>query len=251
MYKMTVKIVTTFLLFAFWSHAIPTTNVNSAITAAVAAKEFLGVVFYETQDASLTGMASSISTFNKTSVKKITVYKANLSDPVNKDLAGKYGVQSGADLPMLLVFAPNGAITGGFPKTVTSTQLGQSISVSDLMLKTIKTLQEQKVALVALQNSSTKFNAESWAGVSGFANDSNYKKLVTAIKADPSAAGSREFLKQCQLIAPLTEATVVVLLPPGRIGKILSGKVTKADILGSLQACSAGSGCKPGSCGPR
>jgi hypothetical protein len=111
------------------------------------------------------------------------------------------------------------------------------------MLKTIKVLQERKVALVALQNSSTKFNAESWAGVNEFSSDTIYKNYVTAIKADPSATGSLEFIKQCQLIPPLTEATVVVLMPPGKIGKILSGKIAKADILKSLQACTAGSGC--------
>jgi hypothetical protein len=99
--------------------------------------------------------------------------------------------------------------------------------------------------LVALQNSATKFNAESWAGVNDFANDAQYKQLAAALKADPAAPGNQEFIKQCQLIVPLSEATVVVLLPPGRIGKILNGKVTKADILKSLQACSAGSGCCP------
>ena len=129
---------------------------------------------------------------------------------------------------MVLIIAPNGAITGGFPKAITADQLKQSVSVSDLMLKTIKSLQEQKVALVALQNSSTKFNTESWAGVNEFASDANYKNLVVAIKADPSAAGSLEFIKQCQLIVPLSEATVVVLLPPGKIGKVLTGKLTKA-----------------------
>jgi hypothetical protein len=45
----------------------------------------------------------------------------------------------------------------------------------------------------------------------------------------------------------MTEATVVVLLPPGSIGKVFTGKVTKADILKSLQSCSpgGGSGCCP------
>lgn len=251
MHKIPVTIVASLLLSAAWSHAVPAANANSAITASAAAKEYLGLIFYETPDASLTGLVSSIAAFNKTTTKKVTVYKAALSDPANRDVAGKYGIQSGGDLPLLLILAPNGVVTGGYPKTVTSVQLGQSTSVSDLMLKTLKSLQEQKVALVALQNAATKCNTESWEGVSAFANDSNYKKLVTAIKADPSAAGSQEFIKQCQLTAPLTVATVVVLLPPGRIGKVFSGKVTKADILGALQACSAGSGCKPGSCGPR
>jgi len=230
------------LLFALTSHAVPT-NAKSAMAEASAAGQFLCLIFNDAQDASSTGLSSSIATFKKSSTKKIAVYNANLKDPENKELAGKYGIQSGPDLPMLLVVAPNGAITGGSPKTVTDEQLKQFIGISDLMLKTIKVLQERKVALVALQNSSTKFNAESWAGVNEFSSDTIYKNYVTAIKADPSATGSLEFIKQCQLIPPLTEATVVVLMPPGKIGKILSGKIAKADILKSLQACTAGSGC--------
>jgi hypothetical protein len=152
---------------------------------------------------------------------------------------------------MLLVIAPNGAVTGGSPKTVTTEQLNKNVSVSELMMKVIKSLQEQKVALVALQNPFTKFSAESWAGVNEFANDPQYKQLVTAIKADPSASGSQEFIKQCQLIAPLTQATVVVLLPPGKIGKIFSGAISKTDILSALQACAAGSSCAPGACSDR
>jgi hypothetical protein len=242
MKSISIKIMTGLLLFAFASHATPS-NAKSAMAEASAAGQFLCLVFYDAQDASLTGLSSSIAAFKKSSAKKISVYKAILSDPVNMEVGGKYGVKRGADLPLVLVFAPNGAITGGYPKTVTADQLKQSVSISDLILKTIKPLQEQKVALVALQNTITKFNEESWQGVSDFANNAQYKEFVTAIKADPEAAGSQEFVKQCQLIQPLTEATVVVLMPPGKIAKILNGKITKDDILKSLQSCKAGSGC--------
>jgi hypothetical protein len=50
-------------------------------------------------------------------------------------------------------------------------------------------------------------------------------------------------MKQCQLVSPLLDATVVVLMPPGKIAKILNGKITKNDILKSLETCKAGSGC--------
>lgn len=242
MKSLPVKLILGVLLFAMATYAVPT-NAKSAIAEASAANQFLGLVFYEMQDASLTGLSSSIETFNKAQAKKVAVYKALLSDPVNKEIAGKYGIQVSGDLPLVLIIAPNGAITGGFPKAITADQLKQSVSVSDLILKTLKPLQENKVALVALQNSTTKFSTESWAGVNEFANDPTYKKFVAAIKVDPLAAGSQDFIKQCQLIAPLTEATVVVLLPPGKIGKVLTGKLTKADILKSLQSCTAGSGC--------
>jgi hypothetical protein len=241
MNRIHLKVILGALLFSMATYAAPT-NAKSAIAEASVAGKFLGLVFYQAQDASLTALSSSIAAFNKSSTKKITVYKAKLGDPANSEIVAKYGIQ-GTDLPLVLVIAPNGAITGGYPKNVTADQLKQSVDISDLMLKTLKPLQNQKVVLVALQNSTTKFNAESWAGVSDFAGDTNYKDLVAAIKADPSASGSQEFVKQCQLMAPITQATVVVLLPPGKIGKVLSGKLTKADILKSLQTCTAGSGC--------
>jgi hypothetical protein len=244
MYKIPLKTVITLLLITFSSYAASSTA-NAAIDKASAAGQFLCLIFYEAQDSSFNNISTSITTFSKSSTKKLSVFKAKLSDPSNKEIVDKYGIPSD-QLPMLLVIAPNGAVTGGFPKSITADQLKQSVSVSELILKTIKPLQEQKVALVALQNASTKFNAESWAGVNDFANDGNYKQLVTAIKADPSAAGSQEFMKQCQLVSSLTEATVVVLMPPGKIAKIMTGKVTKEDILKSLQSCKAGSGCCPG-----
>jgi hypothetical protein len=247
MSSMPVKFIVGVLLYAMATYAAPT-NAKSAIAEVSAAGQFLGLIFYEAQDASLSGMSSTIATFNKSATKKLTVYNAKLSDPANKEIADKYGIQPG-NLPLVLVIAPNGVVTGGYPSNVTADQLKQCVSISDLMLKTLKPLQEQKVTLVALQNSSTKFNAESWTGVNEFVNDSNYKKLVVAMKADPSAPGSLDFVKQCQLIAPLSEATVVVLLPPGKIGKVLTGKLTKADILKALSSCATG--CAPGGCSDR
>jgi hypothetical protein len=236
-----VKIVSTILFCVLTSYAVPT-NAKSAIADASAAGQFLCLVFYETKDASFTAMSSSIETFIKTSTKNILVYNAKVGDPANQEVQDRYFVTKG-DLPMLLVIAPNGAITGGSPKTVTADQLTQFTAFSDLMLKVVKPLQEQKVVLVALQNASTRFNTDSWAGVNAFANDTNYKKFVAAVKADPTATGSQDFIKQCQLIPPILQATVVVLIPPGKIAKVLTGKTTKDDILKSLQACKAGSGC--------
>jgi hypothetical protein len=246
---MSAKLILGVLLFAIASHAVPT-NAKAALSEASAVGQFLFLTFYQTKDASFTSLSSTVAAVKKSSTKKIAIFNAAISDPANKETVEKYGIQA-PQLPLLLVIAPNGVVTGGHPSNVTADQLKQSVSISDLMLKVLKPLQEQKVALVALQNTSTKFNAESWAGVNEFANDAQYKNLVAAVKADPAAAGSQEFVKQCQLIAPLTQATVVVLLPPGRIGKVLSGKVTKADILTSLQACAAGSSCKPGACSDR
>lgn len=224
--------------------AVPTTA-TQALSEASVAGQFLFLTFYKAKNASLT---STVTAFKKSSPKKIAVFDAAIDNPANNDIATKYGINAG-QLPLLLVVAPNGVVTGGFPATVTAEQLKQSMSVSDLMLKVLKPLQEQKVALVALQNASTKFSAESWAGVNEFVNDPQYSKFVAALKVDPLATGGSDFIKQCQLVSPISEATVVILMPPGRIGKVLTGKLTKADVLKALGSCATG--CAPGACSDR
>ncbi|MBN1130051.1 MAG: hypothetical protein JXA71_13755 [Chitinispirillaceae bacterium] len=114
------------IFFAQAIQAVPT-NAKSAITEASTAGQFLALIFYDTQDASLAGLTSSVATFNKTRTKKVSVYKAKLSDPANREIAGKYGIRSGGDLPIVLMVAPNGVITGGFPKAITADQLMQAI----------------------------------------------------------------------------------------------------------------------------
>ena len=225
-------------------------NAKDAIDAAVKSGHYLFLVFYEKTDAAFTSISSTAKNFQNSSKTKISIYNAKLSEPENRETASKYGVKNNNDLPLMLIFAPNGVITGGFPTSVTSEQLKQSVSVSDLMLKILKSLQQQKIVLVALQNQTTKLNAESWQGVSDFVNDKNYNQFSSAVKADPAESGSLEFVKQCGLISPLSVATVIVLLPPGQIGKILNGKTSKSDIVAALQSCTSGS-CGSGGCSDR
>ncbi len=240
------KIISVLLFLAFASHAVPT-NAKTAMAEASTAGRFLFIIFYDKEDTALKSISSTVAAFKKATPVKCAIYNAALSDPTNMEIAAQYGINA-ANLPMVLTIAPNGAITGGYPKNVTAEQLKQCIYISDLMTRILKPLQEQKVVLAVLQNGDTQFNAEAWQGVNDFTKE--YAKFVATVKADPAVPENDDFIKQCQLISPLTQSTVVVLLPPGRIGKILSGKVTKADILASLQSCTPGS-CKPGACSDR
>ncbi len=170
-------------------------------------------------------------------------------DSQEAEFMRKYRIGSQGSLPMILSIAPNGAATGGYPMAVTVKQLQSCTSLDGLVLETLKPLQEQKVVLVALQNETTTMNTESLKGVDDFASDTLYRKFVAVVKADPADEGSRDFVKQCQLTTPLAQATVVILMPPGRIGKILTGKQTKEDILKALGSCATG--CAPGGCSDR
>jgi hypothetical protein len=71
-------------------------------------------------------MESVINDFRSKTSEKSLFYKARTTDEKEKDTIAKYGIDR-ASLPILLVFAPNGAVTGGFPGKVRVDELKRSI----------------------------------------------------------------------------------------------------------------------------
>lgn len=218
---------------------------QEAIETAEKQHQYLFLLFYDQKNDSFKAMEAVIKTFINKSPQKILTYNALSTDNKEADTVAKYGI-SRAPLPIVLVFASNGAITGGFPQKVDENQLKQCL-VADITMKILKTLQEKKIALIMLQNGKTKFNPESTAVANDFSNDSRVKGYVDQIKADPADPKNKEFLDQCKLNPGLWEATIVLIVPPGKMGGIYSGKTTKDALIQGLSACSSG-GCGSGGC---
>jgi hypothetical protein len=208
--------------------------------------QYLFILFHQEEDGPVREMERAISDFQKASERQAELYRARANDPKESDLVDKYGVKE-VLLPFLLVVAPNGVITGGFPGQVTRERL-EACFVSDLTLQILEPLQEQKIALVCLRNAGTKYNDVSEKAVRDFAGDPIFNRYVGVVRADPAAESSRDFIKKCGLSDPIKEATVVMLFPPGQIVKIFSGGISKEDIFKALQSCSAGGGGCGGGC---
>ncbi|MFH0813731.1 MAG: hypothetical protein V2A69_12980 [Pseudomonadota bacterium] len=243
---MAFLVVLYFTAFTHLNAATAPQSAKAAIEAASHSGQYLFLVFYDTQNEVVNGMVNQVQEFNRTSSKKGILYKALVTNQADAEVAAKYGIDVKAGLPILLVVAPNGVVTGGYQQSMTMDQLTKSTSAPDLVLEILKPLQERKIALVKLQNAGTKFNQESSDAVSEFAADPRLKPFVAIINADPSKKDSKEFMKQCKLPDKITEATVVFLIPPATVAKVLSGKITKANLLSALSACSSGgSGCCP------
>jgi hypothetical protein len=221
-------------------------SVKEAILSVQKSAKYLFVVFYDQKDDLFKDMEKTILTLTaKSKDKKILVYQASVNDKSQADAVAKYGVGR-AKLPLVLIFAPNGAITGGFPQKVTEQQLAKSM-VSESVAKIVKVVQEQKLALVLLQNNKTKFNQESAQAAKDFSNDTKVKSIVEIIKNDPEDTGLKSFLAQCDLTKPITESTIVLVAPRGTIVGVFSGNVTKDTLLEALAPKT--SGCCPGGSG--
>lgn len=220
-------------------------NAAKAIEMAQQNYQYLALIFYNQKDASLQEMEEVVTNFQTSSSKEIQVYKALTTDFKEADIIKKYGIDR-APLPVTLVFAPNGAITGGFPQQITREQLKQSI-VPALTMNILKSIQSNKVALVLLKNDKTTFNSEATKAAEDFSADNRLKGFVDIIPQNPQAPEIKDFLTQCKLNDNIQEATTVLIVPPGKIGGVYSGNITKDTLISGLVACSAGSGC----CGPR
>ena len=217
---------------------------EEAIALARNSRQYLFILFYDKEDDMLKKMEDTIKTFRSKSSSKILTYRASTVGDKESDVVEKYGVNR-APLPLLLVFAPNGAITGGFPQKVTTEQLTNSCSVPELVMNILRPLQEGKIALVSLQNNKTKFNQESDKAVHDFASDEKIKKFVEVIKADPEDKKNGDFLTQCKLDKTISESTVVFIIPPGSVVGVYPGKITKDTLLAALSSCKTGSSCCP------
>lgn len=223
-------------------------NAAEAIHAAQNDKQYLFLLFYDKKGESLKAMESAINDFrNKTSEKSL-FYKVRTTDKKEKDTIAKYGIER-ASLPVLLVFAPNGAVTGGFPGKVSVDELKRSM-VTDLVMDILKTMQGRKIALVLLQNSKTKFNKESLKAAEDFSNDARLKGYVDIIKADPRDSKNSDFLNNAKISKDDDKAAVVFIVPPGSIVNVYKGNITKDTLMACLAACTSG-GSGSSKCCPR
>ncbi len=218
-----------------------TTSANEAIRIAQKTGKYLFILCYDSKNSSYSSMVKTVENFQNITKGKINIYKLHKKNKKDANIVTKYGINR-TPLPLLLIIAPNGVVTGGFPEKVTKEQLKKNTTISRLILNILKPLQDQKIVLVSLQNKKTKYNRESDRAINDFTSDSSIKSFVKIIKANPTATGSKDFLKQAGLSKKITEAIVVFMIPPGRIVRTFKGKITKNDLLSALQACSSGSG---------
>jgi hypothetical protein len=215
-------------------------SANNAISQAEQKGDFLFMLFYDKKDDSFQQMQKTIQEFSKNSSKKVLTYEALTTDAKDSDISQKYGVNR-APLPLLLIFAPNGAITGGFPQKVTQEQLSSGMAPK-LVMSILKTVQAGKIALVLLQNNTTKFNSETAKTADDFSKDQRLAGYVDIINHDPNDSEIKDFLTQCSIKEKIGEAATVLIVPPGKIGGVYSGKVTKETLIAGLASCSGG-GC--------
>ncbi|HUT13547.1 MAG TPA: hypothetical protein VMY42_23870 [Thermoguttaceae bacterium] len=171
--------------------------------------------------------------------------EVNITDASEKTLVDEFGLDY-APMPLILALAPNGAVTGGFPKQVETQQLLEAFA-SPCMEKCMKRLQENKLVFLCVQNASTASSDAAMEGVRRFKADARFAQATEIVMLDPADAAEARFLEDLQ-VDPGTKEAVTVFLAPGGALAMYEGPTDKDELVATLQKAS--SACGPGSCGP-
>jgi hypothetical protein len=153
-------------------------------------------------------------------------------------------------MPLVVVLAPNGAITGGFPLKINEADVSSAF-VSPGMARSLKGIQSRKVVLLCVQPAQL---SELPAGVREFCGDPRYSastEVVTVRGDDPAEAG---FLKSLKIQPSIATSVTAVLVPPGQLLGTIEGAASKQHIIDKLKAaqgCCPGGKCGPGGCCPK
>lgn len=169
-------------------------------------------------------------------------YTLNIKDASENALVQKFRLQQ-APMPLVLVFAPNGAIMGGFPKERINEATLLNVITTTTFQRCLLALQEGKIVLVcAVKSDASKKGPQVPKGVLDFYNDPQYKDRVKVVAVDPSSTTEKTLMSQLRIDPNAKEATTCILVPPGSMVATLSGSVKEKDIVNALTKGSAGRG---------
>lgn len=219
----------------------------AAIDRAARSERYIFLFFFRTEDEPTQAARATFEAAVEKLADRAESRSVNITDPQEQALVRKFGLNR-APMPLVLVLAPNGAVTRSFPGSFTEDQL-QTAVVSAGTQKCLKALQDRKMAFVCIQSGTTQHNAEALRGVTEFMADPQYAGATEVVTIDPGDTGEVEFLRQLRVDPTTREAITVLLAPPGRLVGTFRGEVKKDALVAALKpaaaGCSPGSGCCP------
>ncbi len=227
-----------------------------AIEKAGDSERYVFAVFYREDNDQLAATREIVKSAKKKISRKSDVVEINITDQAEADVVKKYGANR-AQLPLILVLAPNGAIMGGFPasKLTDDTKLVESVGC-EASEQTLKALQQKNMVALCMQNKKTTDNKGAMQGVEEFLQDPKFGQTTAVVMVDPSDPVAAKFVTQLGLDPKSTVATTALLAPPGTVIGTFQGATPKDKLVSAVTAAAApksGGCCPPGSgksCGP-
>lgn len=214
---------------------------QQAIAQAAAQGRFSFIVFYRDDNDLTRAMAQVV---NEAVAKRPDFAVATfvqITNPAELAMVKQFDVGR-APMPMTMVTAPNGAITGVFAQQVADQQLAETF-VTPAMSHCMKSMQEGKVVFLCVQTTPQVLVPQ---GVAEFLADPQFKDRANVVPVQLADPAEGQLLTELELSTAPNQPNTVFFAPPG----VLVGKFglasTKAEIAAALHK--AGKCCEDPHC---
>ena len=132
-------------------------DLEKKIESVGAEGRFAVTLFYDNEDTKeYKGMLNTVQKFAKKNSSKIEFIKLDAGDESAQSIIQKYRL-SRAPKPLTLVFAPNGAVTGGYAQKVNIKKLEKSL-VGPVQQEIVKATQARRPVILKIPGKSTQAN---------------------------------------------------------------------------------------------
>ncbi len=223
----------------------PTENSSSlqaTLDGSAEAGKFTFIVFYREDSNSTRTMYQLATDGAAARSTQAVATAAQVDDPAEQALVERFGI-SRAPMPMTVVVAPNGAVTGLFARTITDEQLDVAI-VTPTMMQCMKDLQDQKLVFVCLTRTE---ECEVPPGVQALSQDPLFSERVSLIALRIDDPNEARMFEQLQVDARQVNGPLSALIaPPGVLVGHYDARATVEEIAASIHA--AGKCCDDPNC---
>lgn len=239
-------------LFVFCGPSLNADQGLPAVERAARENKHLFIFFYKDQNERTLRTQKVFDQAIQKLSDSVLFVKVKSNDPAEKGIIDKFNLKR-SPMPFILVLAPSGAVTGGFPSTVNEQQLLGSF-VSPKMGSCLKALQDKKLVFLSLQNERTSGNEAALKGIYDFKADPRFGGAVEIIIINPADPQEQKFLSQLAINTTSNQASTVFIAPPAETIGQYAGATSKdrfvTDLQNAVSCCCGPGGCCPGGCCP-
>ncbi len=218
---------------------------QQAIDRAAETGEYLFVYFYDNREPETLSKKRELDAAVGALEQQAASVAVDISDPAEVSFARRLRV-AGAPMPMVLAFAPTGAITASFAGEFAAEQL-RSAFVGPAMQTSLAHLQRNHLVLICVQNSQTRWSDDAMRGASDFVSDARFAGNADIVVLDPSNPAESEFMATLGVDPKTPDAVTILMVPPGTAVAKLVGKTDKNALVEELEASTTRPGCAPAS----
>lgn len=243
-FKSAVLFAVAWMSAAFISQAqaqAPAVGSQQVLATSAEQGKFTFIVFYRDDNDVTRAMANAVNESVAKRTDRAVATFVQITNPAEQAIVKQFDV-SRAPMPMTLVTAPNGAITGVFPQKVADEQMATAF-VTPAMTHCMKGMQDGKLVFLCVQSTPQPTVPQA---VNEFLADPQFKdrtKVVLVQAADPAEA---QLLGELEVGAAANQASTVFFAPPGVLVGKFGAVSTKAEIATALHK--AGKCCEDPNC---